>query len=104
MALPLVPFAAGVAVGSLATLGVTDNPVRDRIVHGAQDLYARIVGGAQSVVAMLPKIGQKDVDLSGLTEAAEQVTEQVEVAAADVTNVVKKTRSRMSDKAAEIHG
>jgi hypothetical protein len=102
MALPLVPFAAGIAVGSLATIGATDNPLRQRLINGSKDLYARIAGGAESVVAMIPGLGSKKVDLSDLSEAGDAVVQKAEAAADAVKKTVKKTRKQAEAKAEEV--
>lgn len=73
MAFPLIiPFAAGVAVGSLVTYGYKDKGVHDRVVHGAQDLYGWLAGGVTAVADRIPYLKTKT------EEALEEAKEEIE--------------------------
>ncbi|KAA6186885.1 hypothetical protein F2Q65_03030 [Thiohalocapsa marina] len=103
MALPLIPFAAGIAAGSLATFGLTNKPLQERISKIAQASYAKLTETTASVIAVLPFIGKKEVDLSTLSETGEALAEKTETmaqetaeTAAEAATEVKKTTRRRS--------
>jgi hypothetical protein len=49
MALPLIPFAAGMAVGALAAYGYKDEDIRSSAEKGARWLYDTLAGAYESV-------------------------------------------------------
>jgi hypothetical protein len=49
MALPLIPFAAGLAVGALAAYGYKDGDIRSSAERGARWLYDTLAGAYESV-------------------------------------------------------
>jgi hypothetical protein len=48
MALPLIPFAAGLAVGALAAYGYKDDDIRSTAEKGAKWLYDTLAGSYES--------------------------------------------------------
>lgn len=80
--LPLIPFAAGIAVGSLLTYGAKDKAVRERIVHGAEDAYDRAKSGMASLWASVPELGRAKAQVEATAaEMREGAGEVVEAAA-----------------------
>jgi hypothetical protein len=49
MALPLIPFAAGLAVGALAAYGYKDDDIRSSAEEGVKWLYDTVAGAYESV-------------------------------------------------------
>lgn len=78
MALPLIPFAAGLALGSLVTYGYKDKAVHDRILQGAEEAYAWAKEGLTAIRDWIP----------GLAAAKEQAPEVVEAAAAEAAEQI----------------
>jgi len=111
MALPLIPFAAGVALGSLITYGYKDKTVHERMVRGAEDLYAWAKGGVVTVMDWIPGLtGTKrqapELVEAVMTEAAEQL-ETVAEATVEAAEQVKETMAkptarRVKEAAAEL--
>jgi hypothetical protein len=58
MAFPLVPFAAGFALGSLLTYGYKDKAIHDRILQGAQDFYTLVAGRVTAVKDSVTHLSQ----------------------------------------------
>ncbi|MBV2093062.1 MAG: hypothetical protein K1562_19955 [Candidatus Thiodiazotropha sp. (ex. Lucinisca nassula)] len=52
MALPLVPFAAGLAVGSLFTYGLKDKTVREAVEHGYDWTAEQLAAGYEAMIGM----------------------------------------------------
>jgi hypothetical protein len=123
MAFPLVPFAAGLAVGSLTTVGVTDKALRTRVVEGTKDIYNRVSGAAASktlharviegtkgiygrvsdaaaaAAAMLPRASSAHLDLSGMTQISDTVAAKITRAADAVADTIAKPRKRATPEA-----
>ena len=109
MALPLIPFAAGLALGSLVTYGYKDKAVHERVVRGAEDLYAWAKGGVTAVMDWIPGLARTKEDAPELVEAAKtEVGEQLETvadatvvgAAEEVKETVAKPAARRAKEAA----
>ena len=81
MALPLIPFAAGAAIGSLFAYGATDKTVREHIVHGAQGIAA----GAETLYKTTAE---------GAVVAYEKAQEATVVAYDKAQEIIEQERSR----------
>lgn len=92
MAFPLIPFAAGLAVGSVVTYGYKDEKIHDRVVALGKDVNQRLADAASAVGGMLPDLSGAKLripDLSKLGRTAErkagEAVDAVEDAVAKVT-------------------
>jgi len=123
MAFPLVPFAAGLAVGSLTTVGVTDKALRTRVVERTKDIYGRVSGAAASkalrtrvvegtkgiygrvsdtaasAVAAIPRASSAHLDLSGVTQISDTVAAKINAAADAVADTITKPRKQATPEA-----
>ena len=94
MAFPLVPFAAGLAVGSLTTVGVTGKALRTRVVEGTKGIYGRVSDAAAAAAAMLPRASSAHLDLSGMTQMSDTVAAKITRAADAVADTITKPRKQ----------
>jgi len=86
MAFPLIPFAAGIAVGTLVAHGFNDKQIHDRILHGAQGVYNRVAEGIALLIEKIPGYRQVEAETVEATkkEGNSQATEgESSVAASD---------------------
>lgn len=95
MAFPLIPFAAGLAVGSLATFGATDKPLQRRLAKAADAALAQVRAGAKKVVEMVPRVNR------GVAEGAEAAVEAVEDGAEQAKAVVDEAMQKAKRTASE---
>ncbi len=65
MALPLIPFAAGLAIGSLATYGARDKALQQKIVEGGKQAYAKVAATSSEAVSKTTRLSRKVVDQVG---------------------------------------
>jgi hypothetical protein len=105
VALPLIPFAAGLALGSLVTYGYKDKAVHKRVVRGAEDLYAWAKGGVIAAMDWIPGLTRTKEDAPELvevakTEAAEQL-ERVADATVEAAEQVKETVAKPAARRAK---
>lgn len=108
MALPLIPFAAGLALGSLVTYGYKDKTVHDRIIQGAEEAYAWAKEGLTAIRDWIPGLAAAkelapEVVEAKAAEAAEQIAAAAEAtveAAEEVQEVVAKPAARKARQAA----
>jgi hypothetical protein len=100
MALPLIPFAAGVALGSLVTYGATDKALHRRVAELATAAAGRIRAGTDKVVDTLPKLGRKArVQAEGVVEAVQEGAEEVSDKAKAVVDEAVSKAKRSASKA-----
>jgi NAD+--asparagine ADP-ribosyltransferase len=59
MAFPLIPFAAGVALGSLVTYGAKDEALQRRIAALADTSAARVRSGAEKLAGSMTRLGAR---------------------------------------------
>jgi len=71
MPFPIIPFATGVAVGSLVTCGYKDKALRERVVKSAQGIYSFLGTAATRVLDTLSGRSR------ATTSAGEDVEEKV---------------------------
>lgn len=101
MALPLIPFAAGLALGSLVTYGYKDKAVHERVVRGAEDLYARAKCGVTAVMDWIPGLARTKEDVPELVEAAKtEVGEQLETVADATVGAAEEVKETVAKPAA----
>jgi hypothetical protein len=58
MAFPLIPFAAGLAVGSIATYAATDKPLQQRVVSWSSATVTKVREGAGKLASAVPAFGR----------------------------------------------
>lgn len=99
MALPLIPFAVGIAVGTLLTYGVRDKALRERVVHAVNDARDRTKRGLAALWERVPDLGGTKAQVEesaaelraaageaveGMAEKTLDVAERLEEAAEDL--------------------
>lgn len=67
MAFPIIPFAAGVAVGSLVTYGYKERQVQERVMKWAQGTYAWL----GNILHRIP--GRSKADTGTVEEPKEEI-------------------------------
>jgi methyl-accepting chemotaxis protein len=97
MAFPLIPFAAGIALGSLATYGATDKSLQRRVVKATDAALAQVRAGAKKVAEMVPRLKRDAVQ--GTEAAVEAVEEGAEQAKAVVDEAMQKAKRTASEAA-----
>jgi hypothetical protein len=102
MALPLIPFAAGIAVGSLATYAATDKALHQRLTGLADAALAKVRAGAEQVAAVLPKLGEQAKEtVMGAAEAVQDGAEGVSAKARAVVDEAMQKAKRSAVEAAD---
>ncbi len=98
MAFPLIPFAAGIAVGSLATFGATDKSLQQRAVKATDAALAQVRAGADKVAAMMPRIKRSAAQgAEAAVEAVEEGAEQAKAVVDEAMQKAKRTASEVGD-------
>lgn len=79
MAIPLIPFTVGLAVGALVTYGARDRAVRKRIVRGTEAVYGWTKGTLAALWAQVPSTGaareRAEAAAAGVREATGEAVE-----------------------------
>lgn len=65
MALPLIPFTAGLAVGSLATYGAKDKALQHKVIEGGKQTYAKIAAASAGALGKTSQLSREVVDQVG---------------------------------------
>ena len=96
MAFPLIPFAAGLALGSLVTYGVKDEALKQRFAKIADTTAARIRAGADTLASAVARVGGGlKSRAAGAIEAAQESAEEMsDKAKAVVDEAVSKAKRR----------
>jgi DNA-binding ferritin-like protein len=102
MAFPLIPFAAGIAVGSLATYGATDKALHKRIAQITDKAVGQVKAGADKIAEWVPAFGRSTKEKAvAAVEAVEQGAESVSDKAKAVVDEAVKKAKRSAKKAEE---
>lgn len=105
MAFPLIPFAAGVAVGSLATYGATDKALHERAAQLTGKVVSGVKAGAVKVAEWVPAFGRSTKQTAAAAvEAVEHGAESVSAKAKSVVDDAMKKAKRTAKKAEEAAG
>ncbi len=111
MGFPLIPFAAGLAVGALATYGSRDATVQkqvkvgaERTVAGVEWLYDAVVGGVSSLLGLgaaeqAPAKAKRSTAKATVAEGAATPVKRTRAKKAATTKVVKRTTARAAKSA-----
>jgi hypothetical protein len=62
MALPLIPFAAGLAIGSLATYGAKDKALQHKVIEGSKHAYGKVTTATGDALKQTTRLGRKAAD------------------------------------------
>jgi hypothetical protein len=82
VALPLIPFAAGLAVGTLVAYGAKDKAVRERIVQGTEAAYNWTKDSLAALWSQTPSLGRaREQAETAVAEVREAAGEAVGTAA-----------------------
>lgn len=103
MAFPLIPFAAGVALGSLATYGATDKALHKRVAQLTDKALSQVKAGAGKVAEWVPALGRSTKERAvAAVEAVEQGAEDISDKAKSVVDEAVRQAKRSAKKAEEI--
>ena len=93
MAFPLMPFAAGFALGSLVTYGYKDKTVHDHIVHELRRLYVMVADRVTIIRDMAAYLSpprlQVPEELKAMTAGVQEAIARTESAAAELARTVE---------------
>lgn len=102
MAFPLIPFAAGVAVGSLATYGATDKALHKRVAQITDKTVSQLKAGADKMTGWVPAFGRSTKEkATAAVEAVGHSAENVSDKAKTVVDEAVKKAKRSAKKAEE---
>jgi hypothetical protein len=106
MAFPLLPFAAGIAVGSLATYGATDKALHQRLARITGKAVGQLKAGADKVAEWLPELGRSTktraaAAVEAVEHGAESVSEKAKVVVDEAVRKAKRSAKKAEQAAAE---
>ena len=104
MAFPLIPFAAGIALGSLATYGATDKALHRRVADLTDATVGRIRAGTDALGRTLSKLGRRakteaESVVEAVEEGAEEVSDQVKAVVDEAVRKAKRSAKNASSAA-----
>ncbi len=107
MAFPLIPFAAGVAVGSLATYGATDKALQQRIAQMTGKAVARVKASGAKLAEWLPALGRTTKEkataaVEAVGDGAENVSEKAKAVVEEAVTRAKRSAKQAEEAAAEV--
>ncbi len=99
MALPLIPFFAGLAVGSAVTYGYKDKTIHDGVLRGAHWLSDAAVAGYTRLVHLVHQPGraipgQIESRMAELEQAAAEATEAVTDTAEELPSATRQAAKK----------
>ena len=105
MAFPLIPFAAGFAVGSLVTYGYKDKTVHDYVVHEFGQLYALVASRVTAIRDMAAHLSpprlQVPGELKALTRGVQETITKTESAASELVGKVENAAESVAARSQE---